>query len=73
MREKRKERNYLPLQEIPKSVESNLTFSKCSLKYSTNKLRKAQNEHLIIICQNLIGPVFMNLNPISYFLSVYTT
>jgi hypothetical protein len=23
--------------------------------YSSNKIRKAQNEHLIIICQNLIG------------------
>ena len=25
------------------------------IEYSSNKVRKTQNEHLIIVCQNLIG------------------
>ena len=35
--------------------------------YSSTKIRKTQNEHLIIDCQNCI-----NLKPISYFFGVYT-
>ena len=30
-------------------------ISQNSLKYSSNKIRNTQNDHLIIICQNLIG------------------
>ena len=38
--------------------------------YSSDEIRKTQNEHLNIICQNLI---VMNLKPISQFFGVYTT
>ena len=27
----------------------------CTLVYSSNEIRKTQNEQLIIVCQNLIG------------------
>ena len=41
--------------------------------YSSDKIKKTQNEHLIIVCQNLIGSVVVSLKPISYLFGVYIT
>ena len=38
---------------ILRTVEN--AFAQISYCYSSNKIRKTQNEHLIIVCQNLIG------------------
>ena len=43
------------------------------VKYSSNKIRKTQNEHVIVVWQNLIRYVVMNLKPISRLFGVYTT
>ena len=39
--------------------------------YSLENTRKTWNTDFVIVCQNLISPVFLNLKPISYFFGVY--
>ena len=36
-------------------TEAEVSFNDENYSYSSNKIRKTQNEHLIILCQNLIG------------------
>ena len=51
-----------------KRVGKKKLISTCS-----KEIRKTQNEHLIIVCQNLIGLLVVNLKPISYFHGAYPT
>ena len=53
-------------------------YERCSGKviypkyYSGDKIRKTQNEHRIVVCQNLIGSVAIFLKPISYFFGIFS-
>ena len=41
--------------------------------YSSNRIRKTQNEHLIVVFSKFDRSVIVKLKPINYFVGVYTT
>ena len=52
---------------------STCLFVQYHICYSSNKIRKTQNEHLNIICQNLNSHIIVNLMQISWLFWVNTT